>query len=133
GNLGETGCVGWMFDHKGVCTVCGPIDEEQLFEASLEAEAESYDLILIDEDTEGAEVFTSVPNLEKLADVLKQTGFAVLQSENRWIPSNIVEIDNPEKARLLIKLMDALEDLDDVQSVTANFEMTDELMSSIMI
>ncbi|MCC3433360.1 MAG: YebC/PmpR family DNA-binding transcriptional regulator, partial [Microcoleus sp. PH2017_04_SCI_O_A] len=51
----------------------------------------------------------------------------------RWIPSNIVEIDNPEKARLLIKLMDALEDLDDVQSVTANFEMTDELMSSIMI
>ncbi|TAG14941.1 MAG: YebC/PmpR family DNA-binding transcriptional regulator [Oscillatoriales cyanobacterium] len=130
-NRNETGCVGWMFDHKGVCTVRGPIDEEQLFEASLEAEAESYDLILIDEDTEGAEVFTSVPNLEKLADVLKQTGFAVLQS--RWIPSNIVEIDNPEKARLLIKLMDALEDLDDVQSVTANFEMTDELMSSIMI
>jgi transcriptional/translational regulatory protein YebC/TACO1 len=133
GNLGENGCVGWMFDHKGVCTVRGPIDEEQLFEASLEAAAESYDLISIDEDTEGAEVFTSVPNLEKLADVLKQTGFAVLQSENRWIPSNTVEIDTPEKARYLLKLMDALEDLDDVQSVTANFEMTDELMSLIML
>ncbi|TAG58824.1 MAG: YebC/PmpR family DNA-binding transcriptional regulator [Oscillatoriales cyanobacterium] len=123
----------FSIDHKGVCTVRGPIDEEQLFEASLEAEAESYDLISIDEDTEGAEVFTSVPNLEKLADVLKQTGFAVLQSETRWIPSNTVEIDTPEKARSFLKLMDALEDLDDVQSVTANFEMTDELMSSIMI
>ncbi|MEG4580102.1 YebC/PmpR family DNA-binding transcriptional regulator [Microcoleus sp. MON1_C5] len=133
GNLGETGCVGWMFDHKGVCTVRGPIDEEQLFEASLEAAAESYDLILIDEDTEGAEVFTSVARLEQLADVLKQKKFAVLQSENRWIPSNTVEIDTPEKARSLLKLMDALEDLDDVQSVTANFEMTDELMSSVMV
>ena len=64
---------------------------------------------------------------------MKQTGFAVLQSENRWILSNTVEIDTPEKARSLLKLMDALEDLDDVQSVTANFEMTDELMSSVMV
>lgn len=133
GNLGETGCVGWMFDHKGVCAVQGPIDEEQLFEASLEAEAESYELISIDEDTEGAEVFTTVANLENLARILKQKGFAVLQSENRWIPSNTVELDNPEKARSLLKLMDALEDLDDVQSVTANFEMAEELMSLSMV
>jgi transcriptional/translational regulatory protein YebC/TACO1 len=59
---------------------------------------------------------------------LKQKNFAVLQSENRWIPSNTLEMDNPEKARSLLKLMDALEDLDDVQSVTANFEMAEELM-----
>jgi YebC/PmpR family DNA-binding regulatory protein len=136
GNLGETGCVGWMFDQKGVCTVRGPIDEEQLFEASLEAAAESYELISIDEDDEddeGAEVFTTVANLENLAGVLKQKGFAVMQSEIRWIPSNTVELDNPEKARSLLKLMDALEDLDDVQSVTANFEMADELMSLSML
>lgn len=133
GNLGETGCVGWMFDQKGVCTVQEPFDEEQLFEASLEAEAESYELISIDEDTEGAEVFTTVANLENLASVLKQKGFAVLQSETRWIPSNTVELDHPEKARSLLKLMDALEDLDDVQSVTANFEMTEELMSLSMV
>jgi YebC/PmpR family DNA-binding regulatory protein len=136
GNLGETGCVGWMFDQKGVCTVRGPIDEEQLFEASLAAAAESYNLISIDEDDdddEGAEVFTTVANLENLAGVLKQQGFAVVQSENRWIPSNTVEIDSPEKARSLLKLMDALEDLDDVQSVTANFEMAEELMSLSMV
>ncbi len=59
---------------------------------------------------------------------MKQKKFAVLQSEIRWIPRNTVEIDTPEKARSLLKLMDALEDLDDVQSVTANFEMAEELM-----
>lgn len=128
GNLGEMGCVGWMFDEKGVCTVRGAIDEEQLFEASLAAEAESYELISIDEDEEGAEVFTNVPNLENLGRVLKEQGFAVIQSEIRWIASNTVEMDNPEKARSILKLMDALEDLDDVQSVTANFEMAEELM-----
>jgi transcriptional/translational regulatory protein YebC/TACO1 len=117
-----------MFDQKGVCTVRGSIEEEQLFEASLAAEAESYELISIDEDDEGAEVFTNVPNLENLARVLKEKGFAVIQSETRWIPSNTVEMDNPEKVRSLLKLMDALEDLDDVQSVTANFEMAEELM-----
>ena len=128
GNLGETGCVGWMFDQKGVCTVRGAIEEEQLFEASLEAEAESYELISIDENDAGAEVFTNVANLENLAQVLTAQGFAVIQSETRWIPSNTVEMDNPEKVRSLLKLMDALEDLDDVQSVTANFEMAEELM-----
>ena len=64
---------------------------------------------------------------------MKQKKIAVLQLENRWIPSKTVEIDTPEKARSLLKLMDALEDLDDVQSVTANFEMTDELMSLSMV
>ena len=64
---------------------------------------------------------------------MEQKSFAVLQSANRWIPSNTLEIDSYEKARSLLKLMDALEDLDDVQSVTANFEMTDELMSLSMV
>ena len=64
---------------------------------------------------------------------MKHKNLAVLQSETRWIPSNTVEIDSYEKARSLLKLMDALEDLDDVQSVTANFEMTDELMSLSMV
>jgi YebC/PmpR family DNA-binding regulatory protein len=133
GNLGETGCVSWMFDQKGVCVVRGPIDEDQLLEASLDGEAEFYELISIDEDTEGAEVFTEFSNLENLSKVLKNTGFIVIQSESRWIPSNSVEIDQPEQAKLILKLMDALEDLDDVQSVTANFEMTDELMSTTMV
>lgn len=133
GNLGETGCVGWMFDQKGVCTVVGPVDEDALLEASLEGEAEYYELIAIDEETEGAEVFTSVFNLEQLSQVLKEKGFDVSQSETRWIPNNTVAVEDSDQARSLLKLMDALEDLDDVQSVTANFEMAEELMTFSMV
>lgn len=133
GNLGETGCVGWMFDQKGVVTIAGTIDEDQLLEASLEAGADSYELTEIDEDTEGAEVFTEVTNLENLSQVLQRKGYRVNKSELRWIPSNTLQVTDPDHARSLLKLMDALEDLDDVQNATANFEMTEELMSASMV
>ncbi|HAX74288.1 MAG TPA: YebC/PmpR family DNA-binding transcriptional regulator [Cyanobacteria bacterium UBA11372] len=131
GNLGETGCVSWMFEQKGVVLIAGAVDEDELLEASLEAGAQSYELIPDeeDEDEAAAEVFTSVANLESLERSLKQKGFAVKQSELRWIPNNTVEVTDPLQARSLLKLMDALEDLDDVQNVTANFDMADDLMS----
>ncbi|MBS0018342.1 MAG: YebC/PmpR family DNA-binding transcriptional regulator [Arthrospira sp. SH-MAG29] len=124
GNLGETGCVSWMFEQKGVVTLGGPIDEEKLLEASVEGEAESYELTPVD-DTDGVEVFTVAENLEHLNKILDDFGFRVVEAELRWIPSNIVEVDDVEKARSLMKLMNALDDLDDVQNVTANFDMSD--------
>lgn len=131
GNLGETGCVSWMFEQKGVVTVTGTITEEELLEASLEGGAESYDL-MEDEDGKVALVFTEVSNLEYLNQTLKEQKFQVQNAELRWIPANTVEVTDPDLARSLLKLMDALEDLDDVQNVTANFEMADELMSLSM-
>ena len=128
GNLGETGCVGWMFDQKGVCTVQGVVDEEQLLEASLEGGAQSYDLT----ESETAEVFTEVANLENLSKTLKEKGFKVTDAEWRWIPSNTVEITESDQARSLLKLIDTLEGLDDVQNVTANFEMAEQLMALSM-
>lgn len=128
GNLGETGCVSWMFDQKGVVTLTGPIDEDALLEASLEGGAESYELTEVDE-TEGAEVFVEPVSLETLQRTLKELGYSVSDSEVRWIAKNTVEVTDAEHARSLLKLMDALEDLDDVQNVTANFDMADELMS----
>jgi YebC/PmpR family DNA-binding regulatory protein len=128
GNLGETGCVGWMFEQKGVARITGVVDEEKLLEASLEGEAESYELIT-EEDFQGAEVFTKVENLENLERTLKGQGFVVSEVELRWIPHNTVEVSDPELARSLLKLIDALESLDDVQNVTANFEMAEELIS----
>ncbi|MGB3534730.1 MAG: YebC/PmpR family DNA-binding transcriptional regulator [Microcoleaceae cyanobacterium] len=132
GNLGETGCVSWMFDQKGVVTLSGPIDEEKLLEASVEGEAESYELTPVDE-TDGAEVFTDVTHLEHLNQVLQNQGFDVVQAELRWIPNNTVEVDEMEKARSIIKLMDALDDLDDIQNVTANFEMSDACYQALEI
>ncbi|MBW4571072.1 MAG: YebC/PmpR family DNA-binding transcriptional regulator [Tolypothrix carrinoi HA7290-LM1] len=126
GNLGETGCVSWMFSQKGVCVVQNVVDEEQLLEASLEADAESYEMA----EDEIAEVFTEIANLENLSQTLKAKGFSVTDVELRWIPSNSVEVTEPDQARSLLKLVDTLEGLDDVQNVTANFDMNEQLMTA---
>jgi len=128
GNLGETGCVSWMFEQKGVVTITGTYDEDELLEASVEGEAEYYEIISED-DFQGAEVFTETTNLENLSQVLQEKGFDVSEVEFRWISSNTVEVSDPEQARSLLKLMDALEDLDDVQNVTANFDIANQLLS----
>jgi YebC/PmpR family DNA-binding regulatory protein len=88
GNLGETGCVGWMFDHKGVIRLEGTIDEDKLLEASLEGQAQSYEFFDSEEEGQGAEVFTEVSNLERLNKVLQAAGFKVKEAELRWIPTN---------------------------------------------
>jgi len=144
GNLGETGCVGWMFDQKGFVEVpltlpdtgrkrkseaSTTVDEDALLEAFLEGGADTYELT----ETEMglvAEAFTEPTNLEMLTTTLKEHGYAISQMELRWISNNTVEVNDSDQARSLLKLMDALEDLDDVQTVTANFEMSDELMTA---
>ncbi|MBD2446699.1 YebC/PmpR family DNA-binding transcriptional regulator [Nostoc sp. FACHB-152] len=125
GNLGETGCVSWMFDQKGVCVVQGVVDEDQLLEASLEGGAESYEMT----EDETAEVLTEVANLETLNQTLKDKGFKVTDAELRWIPSNNVEVTDSDQARSLLKLIDTLESLDDVQNVTSNFDMSEQLLA----
>jgi YebC/PmpR family DNA-binding regulatory protein len=125
GNLGETGCVSWMFNQKGVCIIQGLIDEDQLLEASLEGGAESYEMT----EDETAEVFTEIANLESLNQTLKNKGFKVSDAELRWIPSNNVEVTDAEQARSLLKLIDTLESLDDVQNVTSNFDMSEQLLA----
>jgi len=127
GNLGETGCVSWMFEQKGVVTLAGTVEEDQLLEVALEEGAED-----VKTDTELSEVFTEISNLEALNKTLKRQGLPVVEAELRWIPGNTVEVTDLDLARSLLKLMDALEELDDVQNVTANFDMTDELMSLSM-
>jgi YebC/PmpR family DNA-binding regulatory protein len=129
GNLGETGCVSWMFSQKGVCVVEGVIDEEQLLEASLVGNAESYEMIT----QESVQVFTEIGNLEKLSQTLKIQGFKVTDIGLRWIPGNQVEVTDSDQAKSLLKLIDTLEGLDDVQNVTANFDMADGLMELSMI
>ena len=124
GNLGETGCVSWMFEQKGVVRLEGEIKEDELLEASMDGGAESYELI----ETE-AEVFSEASHLETLNQTLQAKGLPVSEAELRWIPNNTIEVTDPELARSLLKLIDTLEELDDVQNVTANFEMADDLIS----
>lgn len=124
GNLGETGCVSWMFDQKGICIVKDVTSEEQLLEASLEGGAEFYEIT----DSDMAEVISEVTDLENLNQTLQKKDFDVTDVELRWIPSNNIEIQDSEQARMLIKLIDTLEGLDDVQNVTANFDMSEDLI-----
>ncbi|BAS55013.1 hypothetical protein NIES2135_57170 [Leptolyngbya boryana NIES-2135] len=139
GNLGETGCVNWMFEQKGIVELsfapqkrgrkleAVEIDEDALLEACLEGGADAYELIET-EDGQAAEVFTEVGNLEALSQALKEQGYTVAQVELRWIPQNTIEVTDPDHARSLLKLMDALDSLDDVQNATANFDIAEDLM-----
>lgn len=129
GNLGETGCVGWMFESKGIITLPGPItDEEAFLETLLELGAESYETI----DTDQLIEVTTHPNeLAQIADQMQAQGYTVRESETRWIASNTVDVSELEPAQQLLKLMDALDDLDDVQTVTANFELQDHLLPQL--
>ena len=120
GNLGEIGCVSWMFEQKGVITL-DVVNEEELLEASVEGEADSYEIY----PEEGAEVFTSVTNLDRLHQTLKKYDLPISEVELRWIPNNNIEVTDPEQERSLLKLIDTLESLDDVQNVTANFSSSE--------
>ncbi|BFM38739.1 YebC/PmpR family DNA-binding transcriptional regulator [Synechocystis sp. LKSZ1] len=127
GNLGETGCVSWMFTQKGVVRLSGTVSEESLLEAALAGEAETYEW-LDEAEGGGVELFTNVANTENLVQSLKNAGLTVAESELRWIPENIVEVTDEEQAQALLKLVDVLENLDDVQSVTTNFELVEALL-----
>ena len=128
GNLGETGCVSWMFEQKGVIILEGEFAEDILLEVSAEGGADNYEIIET-ENIQTAEVFTEIANLESLEQTLKASGLPVKEAELRWIPNNTIEVHEPEKVRSLIKLIDTLESLDDVQNVTANCELADELIT----
>ncbi len=136
GNLGETGCVAWMFDQKGVLVLEGDFTEEQVLEACLEGEAEYYEFEEAVTDRQDtyytAEIFTTISNLEHQSQVLQQSKLPVVEAEWRWIPSNTVEVTDGEVGRSLFKLVETLENLDDVQNVTANWEMSEELMQMFL-
>jgi YebC/PmpR family DNA-binding regulatory protein len=129
GNLGETGCVSWMFEQKGVVTLAQLIEEEELLETLLDIDAETYE-VLEDEEEPLIEVYCGSDRLERVAQALKDRAYNIQETELRWIPQNLVEIVEEEQGRKLLKLIDAIEELDDVQSVTANFEMRFDWMAT---
>ena len=127
GNLGETGCVGWMFDKKGCITFdSDAVDYEALFEAAINLDAED----IVDEDGE-YKVYTSVPNLQTIAEGLEAAGFKSTSAEFTRIPQNTIEVTDEKTATNIMRLLNRLEEHDDVQNVYANFDIDDELMEKI--
>ena len=125
GNLGESGCVTWIFEPKGVITVtAGDADEEELTLYIIDAGAE--DIKVIDGSLE---VHTKPEDLEGLRRALEQRELAIVSAEVLKVPKSVVMLD--EKAALqALKLLDRLEELDDVQRVFTNADFPDEALEN---
>ena len=123
GNLGENGCVGYLFDHRSEVTISAcAADEERLLEALLELEADGYDLT-----TETAVVHGPFAALEALQDGLQAQGWIVREWGHSWTAMTTVPINDADTAQQALKLLDCLDELDDVSSVNANLDLPDDL------
>lgn len=123
GNIAEKGAVAFQFDRKGMIRVKGGGDE--LLLQALEAGAEDVQ----DEDEESA-VYTEAKELAKVRTNLQATGIEILEAELTYVPNNTVAVNDAATAGKIMRLMDALEDLDDVSATHVNFDIPEELMSA---
>lgn len=129
GNLGETGCVAWMFEQKGLLAVDleeTGMDEDELMMMALDAGAEDVE----SEDTI-VEIYTTTDSFRQVKDNLEQQGVKFASAEISMIPKTTVTIDNPDKAAKVLALMDELEEHDDVQDVYSNYNIPDEIMENL--
>ena len=126
GNLGEPGCVTWIFEQRGLVVFeKDKVDEDQLIDLALEAGAED----VIEEETE-FEVVTAPTDFEAVKKAIDDAGLPYTLAEVTKIPKNMVKIEG-KKAQQMINLMQALEDHDDVNHVYANFDIADDVMEAM--
>ena len=126
GNLGESGCVAWMFSQKGLIVFQkDQVEEEMLFELALEAGADD-----IKEDEKELEVITEPSSFEKVKTAIENAGIRYTLAEVTMIPKTTVKIDD-KHAQQMLTLMENLEDNEDVNHVYANFDISDEAMEAI--
>jgi YebC/PmpR family DNA-binding regulatory protein len=123
GNIAEKGAVAFQFDHKGMIRVKG-IGDDVLMQA-LEAGAEDVQ----DEDDESV-IYTNSKELAQVRDALREAGLEVLEAELTYVPNNTVEIKDKETAGKVMRLMDALDDQDDVTNTHVNFDIAEELLTA---
>lgn len=126
GNMGATNCVAWLFDRKGLFLV--PIDaadEEATMEIALEAGAEDFQV-----QGDHFEITCEPELYTDVAEALARAEITVTSKQVTRIPNNTVELD-ADQARKILKLMEALDDHDDVQNVSANFNLSDEVVAEL--
>jgi len=126
GNMGEAGCVSWLFDKKGLILFDKAIDFDQLFEAALEVGADD-----VEEQDEQIEVITDPSAFIEVREALEAKGFKYLSAEITMLPQTQVVLEG-KQAESMLKLMDKMEDCDDVQNVYSNFDISAEDMESMM-
>lgn len=119
GNLGTTGCVGYLFDRKGVISIefNDKIDEEALMMAALEVGAEDFEV-----EDDSYEITTAPEDFISVLKGLKEAGYDDIKGDVMYIPQTTVKVEGEENLKMLEKLIDALEDNDDVQEIYHNWE-----------
>jgi len=126
GNLGENGCVSWMFDKKGLIVFSkDSVSEDDIMDIALEAGADD-----ITESEKEFEVTTDLSNFIQVKEAFDKAGLSYLVAEIGMIPQNTVPLEGKDAEKML-KLMDALDDAEDVQNAYANFDISESIMENI--
>lgn len=123
GNLGATGAVGWMFDRKGLIVVDRKpsMDEDETMMLALDAGASDFQAL-----EDAFEVYTEITDFSTVREALEKHGFAFLSAELTWVPQNTTAITDPDTLEKIGKLLDALDDMDDVQNVYHNGDLPED-------
>ena len=125
GNLGEAGSVGWLFEKKGYIVVDKAAKpEEELFEIAIEAGADD-----VRDDEDNVEIITSPENFESVQSAIKSAGIEPQVAEVSMVPQNYIKLEG-SSAQQMLRLMEAMEDHDDVQKVYANFDIDEAEMAA---
>jgi YebC/PmpR family DNA-binding regulatory protein len=126
GNMGDPGSVAWQFDRKGLVNVKTEVDFDTLFEAALESGAED---LIEGEGEDDHQVYTAYEELHEVGENLREAGIPVRNMEIVMVPQNELTLGKRESVQIL-KLVDALEDLDDVRRVFSNLDVTEEAVQA---
>jgi YebC/PmpR family DNA-binding regulatory protein len=127
GNLGATGAVAWQFDRRGVVVVPAEgVDEEELLLVAADGGAED-----IEQDGDVFQVTSAPESLSSVREAIEAAGFTVESAELMLVPKTTVAVEDEAKARQVMRLIDALEDNDDVQDVYANFDIPERVLEAV--
>jgi YebC/PmpR family DNA-binding regulatory protein len=124
GSMAEPGAVAWQFERKGIVLVAGTASEDDVMEAALEAGAD--DIVLVGDSWH---VTCAATDTMVVRDAIEASGLPVESADLTMVPSTMIQLDSAEAARSVLKVIDALEDNDDVNEVYANFDISDDILA----
>jgi YebC/PmpR family DNA-binding regulatory protein len=126
GNLGEAGSVAWLFERRGVVVVDGSADEDELTLVAAEGGADD-----VRRDGSSWEITSPPDDLSAVREAVEAAGFSVESAELALLPKTTIEIDDESQAKKILRLIDALEENDDVQEVYANFDIPERVLEEV--
>jgi YebC/PmpR family DNA-binding regulatory protein len=126
GSLAEPGAVGWQFSRRGIILIEGEVDEDELMLAAIEAGADD-----IEQAGDAWQVTVADPSdTYDVRDALEGAGFSIMSADTPMVSDNLVPVTSVEDAKKVLRIMEAIEDNDDVQDVYSNFDIADEVMEA---